>query len=459
MGIDPIVAVVVILVLVLALGFWGTMLTDRKNKRDMHQMEADRREERANQERLEKERLARFKEARQEESEAMEGARKRMAFAQQDIHDTQAAFHERHDQLISDIHLRSKAECDNLFQQRFGITRPPKAANPQDDSEVQDHLRDNYAILRDAVLNDTIKDIVRSETDSRCAIRQEEASLQAPEVEALDDIVIDHDSVEADVREEFDFDSIRTYLLAAISARYDADGKPIGDLPWPAYTSISPRGYGELVLAEAAPVYAQDAYREFAWKKFHTGRRAEKPERGEYSWPASHALGDGILVEDVPTPAGVFTATGPTGTLPLHELLDCAWMRHTLEYQGAFLEPDRQRSFFVNLRGLHKGDVLELSFDAPDFLEEAEDGPYFLNAMGEVNGAYIGISASKPEAANLGEAPYELAERTPTSLVFRMTHDARRFDIDTYPQFLEVHLAWCQPPAPRPERIIRHVTN
>ena len=145
--------------------------------------------------------------------------------------------------------------------------------------------------------------------------------------------------------------------------------------------------------------------------------------------------------------------------MPLHELLDCAWVRHSLEYQGALLVPDGQRSFFLNLEGLRKGDTLQLQFDAPDFLEESEDGPFFLNAFGEVNGAYVGISASKPEAANLGEAPYELAERTATSLVFRMTHDARRHDIDTYPQFLEVHLAWCQSPAPRPERIIRHVTN
>ena len=283
--------------------------------------------------------------------------------------------------------------------------------------------------------------------------------MAAPEIEAIDDIIIDRAPIEAAVNEEFDFDSIRTYLLAAISARYDENGRPIGELPWPAYTRISSRGFGELVLAEASPIYAQDAYREFAWKKFHTGRRAEKPERGEYSWPASHALGDGILVQEVPTPAGMFTVKDPFGTATLSELLGCSWMRHSMEYQGALLEPDGQRSFFINLRGLHKGDTLELCFDAPDFLEEAEDGPFFLNAMGEVNGAYVGLSASKPEAANLGEAPYELAERTPTGFVFRMTHDARRFDIDTYPQFLEVHLAWCQPPAPKPERIVRHVTN
>ena len=459
MVIDPVIAVIVILALVLALGFGGTMLTDRANKRDMHQVETERREERAHQERLEQERLARFREARQEESGAMETARKRMAFAQQDIHEAQEAFRAYHDRLITEIHLKAKAGCDALFQQRFGITRPAKAPNPQDDPEVQGHLRERYAELRDAVLGETIAELTRNEVDRRASAALDLASLQAPEVEAADDLGVDFDAIDASVREEFDFDSIRTYLLAAISARYDANGKPIGDLPWPAYTTVSSRGFGELVLAEAAPIYAQDAYREFAWKKFHTGRRAEKPERGEYSWPESHALGDGIIVEEVPTPAGVFRVNGPSGTLPLSELIGCSWMRHSMEFQGAFLEPDSQRSFFVNLRGLRKGDTLTLVFDSPDFLEEIDDGPFFLNAMGEVNGAYVGISASKPEAANLGEAPYELAERTPTSLVFRMTHDARRFDVDTYPQFLEVHLSWCQPPAPRPECIVRHVTN
>ena len=459
MVIDPVIAVIVILVLVVALGFGGTLLADRANKREMYQVDTDRREERANLERLERERLAQFKAARQEESGAMEGARKRMAFAEQDIHDAQAAFKEYHDQLIGDIHGRAKAECDALFKQRFGITRPPKAASPQDDPEVQDHLRERYADLRDAVLKATIESLVNSEVDRRTDQAQEEASMAAPEIEAIDDIIINRGPIETAVNEEFDFDSIRTYLLAAISARYDENGRPIGELPWPAYTRISSRGFGELVLAEASPIYAQDAYREFAWKKFHTGRRAEKPERGEYSWPASHALGDGILVQEVPTPAGVFSVRDPFGTATLNELLGCSWMRHSMEYQGALLEPDGQRSFFINLRGLHKGDTLELHFDAPDFLEEAEDGPFFLNAMGEVNGAYVGISASKPEAANLGEAPYELAERTPTGFVFHMTHDARRFDVDTYPQFLEVHLAWCQPPAPKPERIVRHVTN
>lgn len=540
--IDPIFAVIIVLVFVAALGFGGTMLTDRANKRDMHQIDADRREERAHQERLEQERQARFEQERKEEAGAMEGARRRMAFAQESIHQAKQAFQQKHDQLIGDIHQRAKAGCDAEFEQRFGITRVPKAPNPADDAEVQEYLMAHYAELRDVALAGVIEEMVQEEADRRVASLQEAAEQEALEQEALEqecaeaseeadptieesegespengtvsvdepesaDVASEDDEpaiseealeeapdeepgeapdaedgevhepdskevpvpgpapepdralIEKAVREEFDLTSIRTYLLAAISARYDADGKPIGDLPWPAYTSISSRGYGELVLSEGSPVYAQDAYREFAWKRFHTGRRAEKPLRGEYSWPASHELGDGLRVESVPTPAGVFTAQGPDGALPLYELLDCTWMRHSLEYQGALLEPDGQRSFFVNLEGLRKGDMLQLRFDSADFLEEAEDGPFFLNAMGEVNGAYVGISASKPEAANLGEAPYELAERTPSSLVFRMTHDARRHDVDTYPQFLEVHVAWCQQPSPRPERIVRHVTN
>ena len=535
MTFDPVVAIIVTLIIVVALLVGKTMFADRANKRDMRQVDVDRREERAHQERLEQERQERYEEARKEEAEAMDAARKQMAFTQEHIHDVHQAFQACHDELIERIHLQAKEGCDVQFQQRFGITRPPKAATPEDDVEAQDYLREHYADLRDSVLVDTIEHLMQEEVDRRIAAQQaaddedasavedaaeitqdaevaeepEEAAAETPtedaeapaesegdaaeaptddepaqteepadsaapaeettdadepddEVEgddAPDEPEIDRAPIEAAVREEFDVDSIRTYLLAAISARYDGNGKPIGDLPWPAFTSISNRGYGELVLAEGAPVYAQDSYREFAWKKFHTGRRAEKPTRGEYSWPESHELGDGIAVENVPTPAGVFTVQGPKGACPLYELLDCAWIRHSLEYQGALLVPDGQRSFFVNLEGMRKGDTIALQFDAPDFLEEADDGPYFLNAFGEVNGAYVGISASKPEAANLGEAPYELAERTPTGLVFRMTHDARRFDVDTYPQFLEAHVAWCQPPAPRPERIIRHVTN
>ena len=40
-----------------------------------------------------------------------------------------------------------------------------------------------------------------------------------------------------------------------------------------------------------------------------------------------------------------------------------------------------------------------------------------------------------------------------------MTQDARHYDADTYPQFVEAHIAWAQEPSPRPERIIRHVTH
>ena len=459
MGFDPVVAVIVVLVVVVALILGGTMLADRENKREMLQLEASRREERAHQERLEKEQLERFAEARREEAGAMESARKQMAFAQEEISHAQQAFRRYHDQLVSAIHLQAKAECDALFRQRFGITRLAKAPNPENDEDVQAYLREHYANLRDAILAKAIGALVEGEIARRLSQLEEEASLAAPEVEASDDIIIDRAPVEEAVRDEYDIDGIRTYLLAAISARYGENGRPIADLPWPAYTTFSTRGYGELCLAEGAPVYAQDAYREFAWKRFHTGRRAEKPTRGEYSWPESHELGDGIVVESAPTPAGIFRALGPKGPLPLHELIDCTWMRHSLEFQGALLVPEGQRSFFIKLEGMHKGDAITLSFDGPDFLEEAEDGPYFLNALGEVNGAYVGVSASKPEAANLGDAPFELAERTPTSLVFHLTHDARRHDDDAFPQFLEAHIAWCQPPVPRPEKLIRHVVN
>jgi hypothetical protein len=565
MAVDPAVIVIVALILILALVlyFGGSKIAGNDRNRGADKADAERREARAHLERLERERQERYEEARKEEAEAMENARKRMAFVQENINQVQKEFKHQHDELIDDIHLQAKAGCDAQFQQRFGITRPPKAPDPQDDPEVQDYLLQHYAELRDVALAASIDQLVEREACTRLA-REGEEELdadapetdevatdepldqdaaaealsspaeadnpeEAPENEGISDDVDDAENnsdaeqgegdaevgaeqggsipeepsaedspdkapeqddepaqddedepetdtaedegddedeseeeletMKATVREDLDIDSVRTYLLAAISARYDEDGRPLGDLPWPAFTSISPRGYGELVLAEGAPVYAQDSYREFAWKKFHTGRRSEKPARGEYSWPASHELGDGIPVESVPTPAGVFSAEGPKGTLTLYELLDCSWMRHSLEYQGAYLEPDGQRSFFINLEGLRKGDELHLHFDGQDFLEEAEDGPYFLNATGEVNGAYVGISASKPEAANLGEAPYELAERTPTGFVFRMTYDARRHDVDTYPQFLEVHLAWCQPPSPRPDRIIRHVAN
>ena len=66
---DPIVTVIVVLVLVAAIAFGGTMLTDRAKKRTMVKVESDRREERAHQERLEQERLERLEEARKEEAE------------------------------------------------------------------------------------------------------------------------------------------------------------------------------------------------------------------------------------------------------------------------------------------------------------------------------------------------------------------------------------------------------
>ena len=538
MPFDPITTAIVVLVLVVAV-FGGFLASDQANKRAMRQVEENRRKERANQERLEQERQEQLDEARKAESLALEGARKQMAFAQENIHHVQQAFKQQHDELIGGIRQQAKAGCDAQFKQQFGITRRQNADQLDDDDAVQDYLQEHYASLRDGVLATAIGRFIDQEIDRRldaleAQAESEAAEAQASEAEAQEqaettdeigipegaqdvegadvaeaaggiepdgdltesDETADADdregteasdspetappaeaddeapaddpaairegqrpAVEAAVREEFDIDSIRTYLLAAISARYDENGRPIGDLPWPAYTQLSTRGYGELVLAEGAPVYAQDSYREFAWRKFHTGRRAEKPTRGEYAWPESHVLGDGIAVDEVETPAGVFTATGPSGTVPLYELSQCAWMRHCLDYQGALLVPDGQRSFFINIEGMHKDDVIDLHFDAPDFLAELEDGPFFLNAMGEMNGVFVGMSATKPEAASPGEAPYELAERTPTGMRFRLMHDARRYDADTYPQFLEVHLCWCQPPAPKPDRIVRHIAN
>lgn len=577
---------IVLLVIVVAVVAAIAVFRNRRKKREVRQMEAGSREERAKQERADQEQLQNIEQTRREESEGLEAARKDMAVAQQRIHDAQQAFKRRHDQLIADIHTTAKAGCDAKFQQRFGVTRPPKAASPQDDPEVQDYLREHYAALRDEALAEVSDVLVEHEVDRRIeSLRQKEeasagqeepadtaadeydaspapapengedagAKAEAPDMDgtvntaALDsateeqveadkapaepavaeteseatqadadagagpetaeadaesgvetpmadanadaeaepetaqaedradadaaeqgqagkapqpaapDSDVDRAPIEEAVREEFDADSVRTYLLAAISARYDEAGRPIGVLPWPAYTKLSDRGYGELVLCEGSPAYAQDAYREFAWKKFHTGKRAEKPTRGEYSWPASHGLGDGLVSYEVDTPAGTFSVQGPKGNLPLCEWLDCAWMRHDLEYQGALLRPDGQRSFFVNLEGLLKGHILQFAFDAKAFLSNAEDSPYFLNAIGESGGAFVGISVSNPKAANPGETPYELLVRNATGFTFRMAHDARHYDVDTYPQFIEVHLAWAQPPSPRPERIVRHI--
>ena len=506
MAIDPVVAIIIVVV-VLVCG--GLLLADFMNKRKMKKVDAERREERANQERLEQERLAEAAEAKRKEAEIMDNARLRMARAHQDMHEAQQDFRACHDEIIANIHALAKEGCDAEFQQRFGITRPPKADTPNDDAEVQEYLRGNYAELRDAALANKMERLIEEEVDRRiaAACKLEEdgnatddspaeipeagtAEVETPEVEPdaqpaeqpeaqpeepqeaeseerpdepqepeAGDAPFDRTPYEDAVREELDVESVRTYLLAAISARYDADGKPIADLPWPAFTTFSKHGYGELTLAKGTPEYAQDDYRNFAWKRFHTGKRADKPTRGEYSWPESHELGDGEVIESVVTPAGAFSVQGPNGTMPLYELASCSWMRHSLEFQGALLEPECQRSFCVDVTGLHKGDTLQLHFDGADFLEDADDGPFFLNAVGAVGDAFVSLSASKPEVASPGEAPYELAERTPTGFTFTMTSDARQKDIDMFPQFLEVHLAWAQPPTPRPERIVRHVAN
>ncbi len=457
------------------------------------------------------------------EEEALNQAQMQMAQAHQRIHDALEAFHHFHDELIAGIYHEAKSGCDALFKQRFGVTRPPRAKQPQDDPEVQDFLRENYAALRDVVLAKATLYLMDEETQRRLnALTAEEEAAEpaaadtktvaqpeempettdaAPEEETGDkehatkagdsaesktdqDAAAESeaeteaesesesaDSSEADtlraeiaqkVRAEFDPESVRVYILAAISARYNEQGNAIGDLPWPAYATMSSKGYGELVLCEGAPVFAQDAYREYTWKRFHTGKRAEKPTRGEYSWPASHGLGDGMTLYQLETPAGTFTAEGPQGVLPLCEWIDCAWMRHSLEYQGALLVPAAQRSFLINIEGLHKGDTVTLSFDGGDFLHDIGDSAYFLNAMGEapdMPGSFVGISISNANAASPGEAPYEVESRDGKGFQLRMTQDARHYDADTYPQFVEAHIAWAQEPSPRPERIIRHVTH
>ena len=388
------------------------------------------------------------------EEEALNQAQMQMAQAHQRIHDALEAFHHFHDELIAGIYHEAKSGCDALFKQRFGVTRPPRAKQPQDDPEVQDFLRENYAALRDVVLAKATLYLMDGETQRRLdALTTEEEAAEPAAASA---------EIAQKVRAEFDPESVRVYILAAISARYNEQGNAIGDLPWPAYATMSSKGYGELVLCEGAPVFAQDAYREYTWKRFHTGKRAEKPMRGEYSWPASHGLGDGMTLYQLETPAGTFTAEGPQGVLPLCEWIDCAWMRHSLEYQGALLVPAAQRSFLINIEGLHKGDTVTLSFDGGDFLHDIGDSAYFLNAMGEapdMPGSFVGISISNANAASPGEAPYEVESRDGKGFQLRMTQDARHYDADTYPQFVEAHIAWAQEPSPRPERIIRHVTH
>ncbi len=475
------------------------------------------------------------------EEEALKEAQMQMAQAHQRIHDALQAFRRLHNELVAGIYLEAKAGCDSQFRQRFGITRPPRARLAQDDPEVQDFLRENYALLRDAVLAKATLYLMEQETQHRLDALMEDsngkakstANLKQPSTEEEPPVnkpagriasegetpanelaerapseaesaannhsapkedessggktaEIEAASASADeraeetaesgateegalradiakkVQNEFDSESVRVYILAAISARYSEEGNAIGDLPWPAYATLSAKGYGELTLCEGAPVFAQNAYREFAWKRFHTGKRAEKPTRGEYSWPASHELGDGAALYQFDTPAGSFTAEGPQGALPLCEWNDCAWMRHSLEYQGALLVPAVQRSFLINLEGLHRGDAIKLAFEGDSFLKDIGDSAFFLNAMGEApgkQGSFVGISISNANAAGPGEAPYELESRNGTGFLLRMTQDARHYDADTYPQFLEAHISWAQEPSPRPERIIRHVTH
>lgn len=289
----------------------------------------------------------------------------------------------------------------------------------------------------------------------------ESAAKPADDADTADnDIQSIRKDLEAEVREHFDADSVRTYLLAAISARFDLSGRPLGNLPWPAYTVFDQYGYGELALVKGAPTYAQDAYRAFAWKKFHTGKRAEKPVRGIYSWPETHELGDFDADRGVKTPAGLFSVFTSRGPLPLRGVSACAWAYHDLPDGESLLAPDEQHILLVNLEGLRKGAQIQLRFETEEpFLQDAEDTDYMLNAVGRADEAYIGISVSNPEAASPGEAPYVVDARDGYGFTLRMTSDARRHDDDTYPQFVQVNLAWCQPPSLKPEQIVRHVTR
>lgn len=408
-------------------------------------------------------------------------------------------FKDAHDQLVDLVRQYAKQGCDAEFQQRFGVTRPPKAPKLEDDPEVQEYLRAHYPELRDAAVNDCIAQAIEAEAnrqleqeDAEAADAAGAAGENATQGENADEtatgtntepgsegengadgegeVVVrtatETKAADAEarlealrnrVRENYDADSLRSYLLAAIGSRFNQQGLPVGTVPWQAYTQPSPLGYGELVPNPGAPVPAQNAYRDFAWRKFHLGRRAEKPTRGEYSWPASHELGDADAGTGVETPAGYFGVSTAEGPLPLRELSPCRWAHGLLPHGDLLLGADERRFLLVNLEGLHKGKRLFARFGAPDaFLEETDGTDQQRCAVGSANRYVVGISVSKPEAASPGDAPYRIVECTGTGFTLELTHDARRHDADTYPQFMQLCIAWRSEQAPLPRETILH---
>ena len=380
--------------------------------------------------------------------EALEAARERKRQADGQVAQALARFKDVHDTMVEQVRLYAKEGCDDAFRQRFGVARPPKAQNLDDDREVQEYLREHYPELRDRALDDYVNRVVLDEA-AKLEAAGEGAADEAPSDEAI-----------AQARENLDVQSVRAYLQAAVGTRFTAEGKPIGEAPWPAYTTPSDLGYGELVLADGAPVAAQDAYRNFAWKKFHLGRRPEKPQRGEYSWPASHELGDADAGTGIETPAGLVTAHTARGPLPLREIARCAWAHRGLPQGDLLIEPDGRRFLLVNLEGMHKGERIELRFNRADgFLQKVNGPATSLCAMGQVEGSFVGIAVTDPRATSPGDAPCQLVGADGRGFAFVMTADARTPDADTYPQFLEITLAWSKPPSPEPELAVLHAIS
>lgn len=466
----------IVVVAIIAI-LWGAMprLTAKREAQRFAKAEQEiRRQEK--EARLQAEKRRKEEEQKQiaDESVAVGRALKEQGDAQ--IDGFMQQFKETHDQLVALIRQQAKQGCDAEFQQRFGVTRPPKAADPADDPEVQEYLREHYSQLRDAAIGEYLEQAIAEE-----ATRQESAaprsvptadddaenpedaeSLEqgATDTEADDEELASQPDSQDLVREYFDVDSIRTYLLAAISSRFNQQGLPVGEAPWPAYTSFSPLGYGELILADGAPVSAQDAYRAFAWKKFHLGRRSEKPTRGEYSWPASHELGDTDADAVLETPAGTFSVSTSEGPLPLREFESCQWAHKLLPHDDMLLGADERHFLLVNLEGLHKGRRLYVRFNSTqDFLEDAGDTDYAFCLAGHINQTEIGLAISNPGAASPGDAPYRIAESNGTGFVLEMTQDARRHDADTYPQFVQVDLAWRSAHAPLARETVVHAIN
>lgn len=531
MSIDPIIVALLVICVIAALAYAGKIAAAHSKEREEQRREQAERDEaaRLEEERAEQERAAALEELRKAEEERLAEARERKQVADIEIEQNARAFKETHDKLVALVRRKAKDGCDQEFQLRFGVSRPAKAQDPDDDPEVQEFLHEHYAQLRDNALAEMAEYFMQAEFEHRLAAEvaachsendeetvshaDEEISCPArDDKEALDSEGLDEEQARDDgadsadeaeppetvedeneespaepaepqseeepegpsdqpaddahrqevwerVREDFDLDSIRIYMLAAISARFTASNKHIGDLPWPAYTSLSELGYGELSLPPGTPTDIQDAYREFAWKKFHVGKRSEKPTRGEYSWPESHELGDADAGTSVETPVGSLTAQGPDGPLALRMLSRCAWVRQGLVMEDALLEPDGRYLLLVNLEGLRKGDRLRIGFpDTEGFLQEAEDSARTYNAVGQREGVFVGLQVSNPAVASPGEAPCELVERDSQGFVFQMTADARLHDDDTYPQFLQANLVWCQAPTPHPEEIVRHFT-